>query len=280
MTAIYTSPEGARAIEERYRALLAAWPVPAEHLRVPTREGETFVVASGPADGPPLVLLHGSGSNALMWAGDVAEWSERFRVYAVDVVGEPGRSAPARPPLASGAYPLWFGDVLDGLGVARASVVGVSLGGWLALDHATRHPDRVQRLVLLTPAGVARAKVAGVLGATLLKPFGEWGKQRSLELFLGSEVRRQHGSADFVRLVSQHFRYRREPVPVIDDAALQRAAMPVLAILGARDTFIDSPRTAERLSRLVPSATVLVLPGVGHLLPAQTAPILEFLTAR
>ena len=67
---------------------------------------------------------------------------------------------------------------------------------------------------------------------------------------------------------------------MVDDAALRRLTMPVLAILGARDTFIDSPRSAERLSRLVPSATVQVLPDVGHLLPGQTAPILEFLTAR
>jgi pimeloyl-ACP methyl ester carboxylesterase len=207
----------------------------------------------------------------------VAAWSEQFRVYAVDLIGEPGLSAPARPPLASGAYPLWFDDVLDALGVARASVVAVSLGGWLTLDYATRRPERVERLALLTPAGVAKQKVVGVLGAVLLKPFGEWGKQKSMELLLGPEVRTQTGSAEFVRLLSQHFRYRREPVPVVDDAALRRAAMPVLAILGARDAFIDTPRTAERL---VPSATVRVLPGIGHLLPAQTASVLAFLTAR
>jgi pimeloyl-ACP methyl ester carboxylesterase len=277
VTDIYTSPEGARAVAERYRELLAEWPVPAAHLRVPTREGETFVLASGPPEAPPLVLLHGSGSNALMWVPDVASWSRHFRVYAVDLIGEAGLSAPARPPLASGAYPLWFGDVLDALGVARASVVGVSLGGWLALDHATRHPERVERLALLTPAGVAKAKVAGLLGAVLLKPFGEWGKRRSMEILLGPEVRVQKESVEFVDLLSRHYRYRREPVPVVDDAAIARATMPVLAILGGRDAFIDTPRTAQRLSRLVPSATVRVLPGAGHLLPAQTAPVLEFL---
>jgi pimeloyl-ACP methyl ester carboxylesterase len=279
VTAIYTSADGARAIEQRYRELLAAWPVPAEHMRVPTREGETFVVASGPPDAPALVLLHGSGSNTLMWAGDVASWSEHFRVYAVDIIGEPGLSAPARPPLPSGAYPLWFGDVLDALGVAHASVVAVSLGGWLALDFATGHPERVERLALLTPAGVAKPKVAGLLGAVLVKPFGAWGEQKSMELLLGPEVRRQRGSAEFVRLLSRHYRYRREPVPVVDDAALRRATMPVLAVLGARDAFIDTARTAARLSRLVPSATVRVLPGIGHLLPAQTAAVREFLTA-
>jgi pimeloyl-ACP methyl ester carboxylesterase len=279
MTPIYTSPDGARAVEQRYRELLDGWPVPADHLRVPTREGETFVVASGPPDAPPLVLLHGSGSNTLMWAPDVAAWSERFRVYAVDLIGEPGLSAPARPPLTSGAYPLWFGDVLDALGVARAAVVAVSLGGWLALDFATRHPERVERLALLTPAGVATAKVTGLIGAVLLKLFGEWGKQRSMEVLLGPEVRRQRGSAEFVRLLTRHHRYRREPVLLVDDEALHRATMPVLAVLGGRDAFIDTPRTAQRLSRLVPSATVRVLPGIGHLLPAQTAPVLEFLTA-
>jgi pimeloyl-ACP methyl ester carboxylesterase len=277
---IYTSAAGARAVGQRYRELLATWPVAAEHLRVPTREGETFVVASGPPDAPPLVLLHGSGSNAVMWAGDVAAWSEHFRVYAVDLIGEPGLSAPARPPMTSGAYAPWLDDVLDALGVARASVVAVSLGGWVALDYATRHPERVARMVLLTPTGVAKQKLGAVLGAVLLKPFGEWGTRRSMELLLGPQVRTQRGSAEFVRLVSQHFRYRREPVPVVDDAALRRAAMPMLAILGARDAFIDSSRTAERLSRLVPAATVRVVPDAGHLLPAQTAPILEFLTAR
>lgn len=279
MTDIYNSPEGARTVAERYRELLDAWPVPAEHLHVPTREGDTFVVASGPPDGPPLVLLHGSGSNALMWVPDVVSWSEHFRVYAVDLIGEPGLSAPARPPLPSGAYPLWLGDVLDALGVARASVVAVSLGGWLALDFATRHPERVERLTLLTPAGVAKTKVAGLLGAVLLKPFGQWGERKSMEVLLGPEVRRQQGSVEFVELLARHYRYRHEPVPVVDDAALRGAPMPVLAVLGGRDAFIDTPRTAQRLSRLVPSATVRVLPGIGHLLPAQTAPILEFLRA-
>jgi pimeloyl-ACP methyl ester carboxylesterase len=278
VTAIFTSPDGERAVGQRYQELLADWPVPAEHLRVPTREGETFVVASGPPDAPPLVLLHGSGSNALMWAGDVAVWSERFRVYAVDVIGEPGLSAPARPPMASGGYAPWLDDVLDALDVPRASVVAISLGGWIALDYATRRPERVERMVLLTPPGVARQKAGAVLAALLLKPFGEWGKRKSVELVLGPVLRTLPRQADdFVQLVARHFRYRREPVPVVDDDVLRRATMPFLVVLGARDALIDSRRTAERLSRLVPSATVRVLPGAGHLLPPQTEPIVEFL---
>jgi pimeloyl-ACP methyl ester carboxylesterase len=281
VSGIYTSPDGAQAVGQRYQELLAGWPVPAEHLRVPTREGETFVVASGPPDAPPLVLLHGSGANAVMWAGDVAVWSEHFRVYAVDIIGEPGLSAPTRPPMAPGAYTPWLDDVLDVLGVASAAVLGMSLGGWVALDYATRRPERVERMVLLCPAGGARLKVGGALAGLLLKPFGAWGQQRSLALVLGPVLRTvPRPTVDFALLVARHFRYRREPVPVVDDDALRRATMPLLVVLGARDLIIDSRRTAERLSRLVPSATVHVLPDTGHLLPSQTAQILEFLTAR
>jgi hypothetical protein len=84
VTAIYVTAAGARAVEQRYREVLRLWPVPSEWLFIPTREGNTFVVACGPPDAPPLLLLHGSAANSAMWIGDVASWVQDFRVYAVD----------------------------------------------------------------------------------------------------------------------------------------------------------------------------------------------------
>ncbi len=88
MTNIYKSPEGERAVQERYRLFLRYWPV-ANHLqlRVPTREGETFVVACGDENAAPLVLFHGSASNSAMWMGDVAAWATHFRIYAIHMIG-------------------------------------------------------------------------------------------------------------------------------------------------------------------------------------------------
>ena len=73
---IYKTTEGERVVRERYLEILNRWPVPNQQLRVPTREGETFIVACGPENAPPLLLLHGSGVNAAMWIGDVAAWAE------------------------------------------------------------------------------------------------------------------------------------------------------------------------------------------------------------
>jgi pimeloyl-ACP methyl ester carboxylesterase len=83
--------------------------------------------------------------------------------------------------------------------------------------------------------------------------------------------------ADYVSLIFQHFRPRRDRLPRFDDAALARLAMPLLAILGARDAMLDSADTARRLQRSVPQASICLLPEVGHLIPDQTARILEFL---
>ena len=136
MTGIYKSEAGRQAIEAFYRKVLARWPVTNEHVSVRTRHGETLVIACGPIDGPPVLLLHGSGSNSAVWIRDVAEWAKHYRVYAVDVIGEPGLSAQSRPPLRSGAYVDWLDDVYQHLGLTSASLIGVSLGGWLALGGA------------------------------------------------------------------------------------------------------------------------------------------------
>lgn len=90
----FKSPEGEKAIMTFYDSMLAQWPVPYETHQIDTGLGPTFVIASGEKTAPPLMLLHGSTSNSLTWAGDVAAYSRYYRVYAVDTPGEPGKSPP------------------------------------------------------------------------------------------------------------------------------------------------------------------------------------------
>ncbi len=79
-------------------------------------------------------------------------------------------------------------------------------------------------------------------------------------------------------LVSANFRYRPGDLPVFDDDALRRLTMPVHVLVGESDVMWDAAVTRRRLEALAPRATVRVLPGVGHLIPARTATDLEFLT--
>ncbi|MFH8344024.1 alpha/beta fold hydrolase [Streptomyces sp. NPDC018045] len=277
MSTIYRSAAGEQELQRRYQEALDHWPVPAEHLRIPTREGETFVLASGPPDAPPVVLLHGSGTNATMWQGDIAAWSRHLRTYTVDVIGEPGLSAPSRPPLASDAYAQWLDDVLDGLKLTTTSVVASSLGGWLALDHATRRPGRVTRLALLCPGGLGRQRVGLLFKSLLLRPLGRWGMRRSVRSATGLTPAQAEPVLEQVALTFRHFIPRTERLPVFSDDALRGLDTPLLVIAGTDDALFDSSDTARRVRKHVPDATVRLLPGVGHAIFGQTDEVLGFL---
>lgn len=281
---IYKSSEGERLVKERYQAFLKHWPVPNEQRRVPTSQGETFVVISGPADAPPLVLLHGGAANSAMWMGEVAAFARCFRVYCIDMIGEPGLSAPARPSLATDAHAAWLNEVLNHLSITRASLVGVSLGGWLAFDFAIRRPDRVEKIAALCPGGIGQQKLGIVFETVAYRLLGQWGKRRLMERILGrapadpSPGLKAFG--EFVALIHRHFRPRMVKLPTFSDAALRSLKIPVLAIVGGRDVLLDSAQTKRRLEQQTAGAQVVYLPDAGHLITGQTARVLEFLQDR
>jgi len=281
MKSVWKSPEGERAVRERYLEILKHWPVPNRQLRVPTREGETFVIdssgACGDASAPPLLLLHGSVSNSAMWMGDVGAWAAHFRIFAVDMIGDAGLSAPSRPPLASDAHALWLDDVMGALGLARVSLVGTSLGGWLAFDYATRRPERVEALAAVCPAGIGRQKLGIVFKTIPLRWMGQWGERKVAELVLGRAPETPTPAQQYFALIHKNFRVRMVKLPIFSDAALQRLSMPVIAIVGGNDVLFDSAETKQRLERNVSNAEIRYLPDAWHFIPGQTQPILDFL---
>src|SRR5215472_9463243 len=124
-----------------------------------------------------------------------------------------------------------------GFSVDRTSIVGVSLGGWLALDYATRRPERVERVAVLCPRGIGSQKVGILLTTIVLRRCGAWGRRKLRERILGRPPADPAPAAkafiDFVTLIHQHFRPRMTRLPIFSDDALRRLKIPVLAIVGA-----------------------------------------------
>jgi pimeloyl-ACP methyl ester carboxylesterase len=259
-----------------YDGVLARWPVACDKLTIPTRHGETFVIASGEPSNPALVLLHGASSNSAAWAGDVAAYSRNFRVYAVDTIGEPGKSAPNSPSWAGPAYAEWLADLFGALQIETTALTGLSQGGWIALKFAITYPARVAQLVLVSPAGITPGRISFALQAIPLSLLGRWGVEPLKQLvFSGQKL---PGEADtFTNLVMTYFKGRTETQPVFADAELQRLTLPVLLLAGAKDSIYNSAKTVARLRHLLPQVETWIDPEAGHLILNTTAHTLPFL---
>ncbi len=260
---IYKSTAGQREILALYDKVLSQWPVPNEHLHIPTRHGDTFVIGSGKPTAPPLVLLHGTASNSATWAGDVVEYSRHYRVYAVDMPGEPGKSDPTRFSWDGPAFTDWLDDVLNGLNIAKAILVGMSLGGWAALRYAIDRPEWVDKLVLIVPAGVCQPRVSFILWFVFFSLLGDWGRQH-LKKMIFKDMTMPEDLELFLTLVDRHFNYRQGSPPLFTDEELRGLNLPVLYLAGEQDAMLNTPKTAERLQNLLPDVTINIIKDEGH----------------
>ena len=122
-------------------------------------------------EGSAVVLLHGIGSNSLTWEPVAAALAERHDVIAPDFLGH-GASAKPRGDYSLGAFASGVRDLLQMLGVERATIVGHSLGGGVAMQLAYQHPELCERLVLVSSGGLGHS-VSPLLRAAAL-PGSEW----------------------------------------------------------------------------------------------------------
>ncbi|MCG8553050.1 MAG: alpha/beta hydrolase [Desulfobacterales bacterium] len=279
---IYKSDVGQKVVLERYKEILSFWPVENRQYHVDTRYGETFVIESGSRTKPPLLLLHGSVSNSFCWFGDVERLSENYNVYAIDIIGEAGFSSPERPAYEKGHYAEWLKDVVSELALKSVSLVGLSLGGWMALDFTTRYPEFADNLILICPGGLSREKTGFLLKFIFYSFAGEWGKRKIWTLLNGGKKLEltsdgMRAAMDFTALISKHFKPRMAKLPLYGKDKLSRIDIPAMLIYGEKDCIHNVPESVDVFERWVPKARIEVLPDTGHIVVNQTGRMLDFL---
>lgn len=283
----FKTPDGEAKFLAAYDAAMKLWPAPYEEIDVPSCFGTTHVVASGPKTAPPLVLLHGYMATLTMWSPNIAALSRDHRVYAVDVMGQPNKSHPREPIRNAADFVSWLTATLDALQLDRVSLVGMSFGGWLALNYAVAIPQRIRKLVLLSPGGllpmVRQFRVRGVLMVSLpthltVNSFFHW---------LGFTDRGYANMLDLMYLGLKHFRIPIETArvlpTVVSDKDLRTMKMPTLLLIGDNEVISDPARALERARQLIPDFEGELVPGCRHDMCSSRhhivdARVLEFLT--
>ncbi|NLE11793.1 MAG: alpha/beta fold hydrolase [Actinobacteria bacterium] len=276
---IYKTPEGEQAVMAVYERLLSEWPESTESLQIETRHGRTHVLARGHKDADPLVLLHGAGSNALAWGGDVPDFARHFRVYAVDTPGEPGRSSHHRIGWRDDAIVEWLEDVVNALSESASTQIllaGISQGGYVALRFASARAERVKALALLAPGGVSQPKLSFFVRGLTYGMYGRRGATALTRRVMGDcEV--DDAAKEYMDLIYSNFRSRTDAQPLLTDSQLRALTMPVLLMLGGRDAIFDSKKTGDRFARVVGHVDIRLLPEAGHALINVAPAMVPFL---
>jgi pimeloyl-ACP methyl ester carboxylesterase len=207
---------------------------------------------------------------------------QHFRIYAVDIIGDPGFSATARPAYHTEDHALWLDDVFKSLDLRSADMVGASFGGWIALDFATRRPNAVSRLVLLAPAGIARPSFAATLEISTLMLMGAWGRRQALLRLFGlvnenladdQEIFLAFGSLVQINALSR----LKVPAPIPDEQ-LRNLSARTLTVLGGKDILFNADAVSRRLREVCPMITVQIIPDAGHALVDPTELVCGFLS--
>ena len=267
----FTSPAGEARFRTAYdRALSALWPVPVENVQVATSFGTVHAFRHGPAGDDPVVLLAGAGGNALGWYRYVEPLGRTRPVLVLDPLGDPGRSEQTAPITGADDTGRWLGEFLAGVGAQRAHLVGMSFGGWAAVQQQLQAPGRVAALTLLEPAGFGpvtgrflRWVVLGGMAALLPGPLRRTAGRRLVNGTLDDD--------ELMRLVraSTAFRRRLPNPPELTDAELAAVPVPVQLLLGERSALNDAAAVAARVRTVVPDWRVEVVPGTGHALGTE-----------
>ena len=262
--------EDQRKFLSDYQKELKSWSVPTEELDVETEFGKTHIISFGNPQGKPLILLHWFYSNSTEWKYMAPFLQERYRVYAIDIIGDMGKSYAYNPPKSEIEVSQWFNQVLDGLSLNKVSICGHSNGGFQAMLIAQQNPDRVEKLILLAPA----AGLKPFSFKFYLSSFGTaiFPNDIILETFKNSgTLKANQWSKEMTEMLTLSFRVAANQLRVypreFSDAELKAIKVPTLLILGKEEMIYSPAKAAERALRILPNSKVIMLPDCGHAIP-------------
>ena len=256
-----------------YDAAIEKWPTPPCHHDVPTTFGTTHVLQSGPAAGTPIVLLHAIAVSSPAWYPDIAALSASHPVYAIDTITDPGRSTQSAPVRNGEDFAAWLTEVLGALHLSGVHVVGLSYGGWLALNQAHRSPDGIASVTSVDPVGaLGRAKTSFMIKIVPDSLLALAKSEKAIHRLMG---RLNNGAVPEQPLLDLSIAGLRtfvakQPFPKrLTDEELRRITVPTLLLLCARSPVNDAQRAAQRARRWIAEVEVDVVADSGHMLPIE-----------
>ncbi|MHA2281562.1 MAG: alpha/beta fold hydrolase [Promethearchaeota archaeon] len=267
------------------------WPVPSETQYVDTSFGQTFVRISGSRNNPPLVLLPGDTVNSLDWIPLIEDLTKNYRTYALDQIFDNGRSICTYPIKKPEDYVQWLDEFFTELSLDHINLMGYSYGGWIASLYALSYPERLNKMILLSPASALRPKIK-LLIRTILQYVihTHYMAKKYVYWMYADSVNKNEETKKFVdemineeMLARKSFKKRKFINPtVLTDKEWQTLKVPTLFLTGENEVIYSGEKAIQYLNDINPDIKTAIASDAGHDLPIVkpewvTTKVLKFL---
>ncbi|MBS4196306.1 alpha/beta fold hydrolase [Lederbergia citri] len=246
-------------------------------MYIDTSFGKTHVIICGPKDAPPLVLIHGMTVSSTMWFANAPEWSQHFRVFAIDIIGDFGKSECTKPISSPEDINIWLDEVLDTLDLDDIFLVGHSMGGWISLQFSL-NSKRVKKLVLLAP-------VMSFASLNWKFPFKLFPAMTAKNAFFIRALYKwmfaKHNAPDEILYQQFYKGYKygkiqlRVVPKVFEREELESLKPMTLVIIGEQEVVYSSTKKAVVYADSFPNIKAKLIPNCSHCLPAELKEIVN-----
>jgi pimeloyl-ACP methyl ester carboxylesterase len=246
--------------------------IPFEEKTLPTRYGTTHVVVTGPKEAMPLITLHGGNGNTPLNLSLFLPLTRKYRVYAPDTIGQPGKSAQRRISTRDNSLGYWVIDILDALKMDQAAFVTSSYSAGILLQVACLAPERISRAALHVPSGIAHGSLLPIVTKLMLpwmmyrlRP-SQAGLQKA---FLPMMTELNEEFLAYTDMMLRHYKMVMEPPREMKEDEIKGLQVPVLVIAAKKDIFFPASKVIPRARRLFGNLEVDEIEG-NHLSSRKT----------
>ena len=256
MKALFKSEQGKQDILRLYDEKLNELEIEYEFLRVNTSFGETNIIATGDPSNSPIILVHGSNGCAPIALETYPNLHKTHRVYAVDVLAQPNKSAENRLSMKDDSYGKWMIEVIQNLNLDSVAMAGFSFGGLIILKTLEYDESKISQVYLSAPAYIVNGNPLKALFKVFIpmKRYMKTKKPKYVEKFLaGLFTDRDEFAIKYLSKVFLEFDMDFTPVPVIDSKNAANIKTPITIFAAQNDIIFPGKKMLRRAKRIFPS---------------------------
>lgn len=271
MNTIYKTKEGESILTGLYTKQLEKLEHPYESRIVETSFGKTHILVTGNPEGEPLLVFHGGNATNPFTLKLFRPLFDTYKIYAVDTIGHPGRSAQVSLSARTLDYGIWAAQVIDALKYEKMACLGISFGGGILVRLASYAPEKISKGIFIVPSGIANGSMSSMIVKAALPMFfyNLFPNRKNLVKAVSAMgvSENNEDTLEMIQATFDHVIVKQEMPRNAEIEELSRFIAPSLVIGAEKDIFFPGDKVTDRAREILPGLkSAEIIPGASHLL--------------